>query len=96
MACLSETSHNSSSLQIIHSLVSHLIFDFLISKFQGKIVQTKATGTFKPVFIFGAQQTIGYFCQLTSTIVQLSLSLSGCFSHFTTSQTKTFFKKSDS
>jgi hypothetical protein len=69
-SCLSFTSHNSSALQIIHSLVSHLIFVFVITKSSLSFAQIKATGTFKPVLTFEAQQTICRIFQFTSTSVQ--------------------------
>jgi hypothetical protein len=76
-SCFSFTSHNSSALQIIHSLASHLIFTLLTTKSSFNLAQTKATGTFIPAFTFVAQQTICKVFPFTSTVVQYSLSLSG-------------------
>jgi hypothetical protein len=95
-SCLSFTSHNSSALQIIHSLISHLIFAFAITKSSLSFAQTRATGTFIPAFTFDAQQTIERVFPFTSTVVQLSFSLSGCFLQVFTSQMNTFFKFSHS
>ncbi|MBT4633110.1 hypothetical protein HOB94_03960 [bacterium] len=57
--CLSSINQSSSSLQIIHSEVSHLIFVFLITKSAANCAPQRATGTFIPAFTFGAPQTIG-------------------------------------
>ncbi|MDR1987804.1 MAG: hypothetical protein LBQ24_03435 [Candidatus Peribacteria bacterium] len=95
-SCLSFTSHNSSALQIIHSLVSPLIFTFSITKSGASFAQTKATGTFNPSFTFEAQQTICKSCQFTSTTVQLSFSLSGCDLEDFIFQINTSFKFSHS
>jgi hypothetical protein len=88
-SCLSFISHNSSALQIIPSLISHLIFVFAITKSGASFAQTIATGTFNHSLTFAAPQTICNFCQFTSTIVQCNFSLSLCFLQDFTSQIKT-------
>ncbi|MDR1944707.1 MAG: hypothetical protein LBQ59_01070 [Candidatus Peribacteria bacterium] len=95
-SCFSSINHNSSALQIIHSLVSHLILTLLITKSFFNFAQTRATGTFCPAFTFDAQHTIENVFPFTSTSVQLSFSLSGCFLQVFISQINTSFKFSHS
>jgi hypothetical protein len=95
-SCFSFINHNSSALQIIHSDISHLIFTLLITKSSLSFAHTKATGTLIPTFTLDAQQTIDKFFPFTSTVVQLSLSLSECFLQVFISQINTSFRFSHS
>jgi len=84
--CLSFINPNSSKLQIIHSLVSPLIFVFLITKSSDNLAQITAIGTFIPTLTLGAQQTICFSSPKTLTLHIFSFSLSGCLLHSKTSQ----------
>ena len=89
-SCLSSIRPNSSSLQIIPSDVSPLIFDFCITNHPHRSAHTIAKGTVIHTDTLEAPQTIWSVTSLYETLHILSFSLSGCFCTSTIFAVNTF------